>query len=95
MPTESDSDGFAEDTQHSGDESVWTDFETEEGSCGSTSVDGNLVWGAFCPQPDCGALNSFEGDPSKFANRTYRCVECNWVSLMDESVADVAEVTTS
>lgn len=67
----------------------WTDFESEEGSCGSESADGNVVWGAYCPQPDCGELNLFEGNPEGFANRPYRCVACNWVSLMDESVAEL------
>jgi len=74
------------------DENIWTDFETEEGSCGSQSADGNAVWGAYCPQPDCGELNLYEGDPSKFANRPYRCCECNWISLMHESVTEIKEV---
>lgn len=71
------------------DEDIWTDFETEQGACGSVSEQGNIVWGAYCPQPDCRMLNRFQGEPSAFANRPYRCVECNWVSLMDESVGDI------
>jgi hypothetical protein len=78
------------DSNTSGSEQdVWTDFETEEGRCGSISVDENFVWGAYCPQPDCKELNIFEGPPSEFANRPYRCVECDWVSLMDDSVSDI------
>lgn len=71
------------------DESIWTDFETKEGSCGSESVDGNPVWGAYCPQEDCGQLNFFEGDPDGFAGRPYACQSCNWVSLMDRSVRNL------
>jgi len=78
------------DSDTSGSEQdVWTNFETEEGRCGSIAVDENLVWGAYCPQPGCKELNVFEGPPSEFANRPYKCVECGWVSLMDDSVSDI------
>lgn len=76
------------------DHNRWTDFETEQRSCGSLSVDDNPVWGAYCPQPECGELNLFEGDPAKFAKRPYRCENCNWVSLMDESVAEITGLAT-
>lgn len=71
------------------DPDIWTDFETEEGRCGTESVEGEPLWGAWCPQPDCDELNYFEGDPSRFANRTYVCCGCGWVSLMHESVRDL------
>lgn len=68
------------------DGSIYTEFETEEGSCGSLSADGKPVWGAYCPQGECGHLNLFEGSPDGFAGRPYRCIKCNWVSLMDAEV---------
>lgn len=71
------------------DADVFTKFETEEGPCGQESPEGRPIWGAYCPQEDCDELNRFQGDPSEFANRPYRCQECGWVSLMHESVADL------
>lgn len=82
---------MSETNTRSEDPDVWTEFETEEGACGSISEDGNVVWGAYCPQPDCGELNTFQGAPWAFAKRPYRCVECNWVSLMDESVREIED----
>lgn len=80
----------ADDSEDSGSEhDIWTDFETEEGPCGSLSEDGDIVWGAYCPQPDCGELNTFQGDPSRFAKRPFRCIECDWVSLINESVTEI------
>lgn len=76
-------------TEGQADQSVWTEFETEARGCGTVSVDENVLWGAYCPQDHCGELNLFEGQPSEFANRPFRCVECHWVSLMDESVAEI------
>lgn len=81
------SDGDTENPQESGDH--WTDFETDDGPCGTESVDGNPVWGAYCPQDGCGERNLFEGDPSGFVNRPYRCNSCGWVSLMHESAAEL------
>lgn len=71
------------------DESVFTEFETEKDACGSTSAEGEPVWGAYCPQEECGHLNLFEGDPDGFAGRPYSCQNCNWVSLMNSTVSDL------
>ena len=76
-----------EDAEQS--EDIFTDFETEEGSCGGVSPDGDPYWGAYCPQPDCGHLNLFRGAPEGFVSRPYACEECNWVSLMHSSVRDL------
>lgn len=71
------------------DPDIFTEFETEDGPCGDTSPDGLAYWGAYCPQPDCGELQLFRGDPSEFAYRPYRCEECGWVSLMHGSVKEI------
>lgn len=75
-----------------GDDSVFTEFETDEGSCGTENEDGEPIWGAYCPQEDCDHLNLFKGNPDEFAGRVFHCQNCNWVSLMDTSVQDLEVV---
>lgn len=83
------------DNNRSNDQDVWTEFETERGDCGTKSDEGVIIWGAYCPQSECGELNKFQGNPSVFANRPYKCLECGWVSLMDESVKEIqSDLTT-
>ena len=44
--------------------------------------DGKPVWAFICPNPECEHENRLKGDPTKFMNRPFRCLNCNYVPLL-------------
>lgn len=57
--------------RHKADDSVCTEF-TKDVETGD--------FGFVCPE--CGATNPLEGDPEAFKTRPFRCVECDFISLL-------------
>lgn len=65
------------------------DYETDEGYCTEyrerqdlmAEVDDDDFRFAFvCPR--CDHENPLRGDPLAFKSKPFRCVDCNWVSLL-------------
>jgi hypothetical protein len=67
------------------DTAYCTDFELDH----ETPMDSAFLWAFICPR--CEGTNPLKGDPAGFKNRPFRCVECNWVSLLDAEAIE-AEV---
>lgn len=44
--------------------------------------DGKPLWLFVCPNPECEEENKLKGHPSKFINRPFRCLKCNYVPLL-------------
>ena len=66
--------------------------ENHEGICtefyeiDERADDGAYLFGYICPR--CGGENDLRGDPRGFRNRTFACVECRWVALLEAESID-------
>jgi hypothetical protein len=46
------------------------------------SEEGKPLWVFICPNKNCERENKLKGHPSKFFNRPFRCLDCNYVPLL-------------
>lgn len=75
-----------------GQSSGGTEYEEPENSAcntyavrdGSVNEEGEelFVWSFECTR--CGHMTPCKGDPREFAGRPYSCIECGWVSLLEQ-----------
>lgn len=67
------------------DEGICTEFTTEHGVSDKAHPE-KFYFAFICPE--CGGTNPLMGDPRDFKNLPYRCMDCNWVSLLLDDAID-------
>lgn len=78
------------DTEHDNPEdSVCTEFSVRDDL---VDEDDNEIWAWAFECTRCGHETPCEGDPRGFGGRPYSCMECGWVSLLEqEAIESFAE----